>query len=1039
MKQDPNKPPPGRTTAETPTPPRQATERVSAIVYQAACDEPRTIRSISPQVESLLGFTPADFQSDPLLWSKQLHPDDRERVLAELARTRTVGEPFVSEYRMLRRDGRVVWFRDQGTVERDGTGTPTSLRGVMCDITEHKAAEAGLQENVGWLRVLFELAPDGYFLADDDGVLLDENRAAEELMGIPREEVIGKKPAEMGILSPEEVLRAAALVDSTTVGGQGVTGEFTVRRKDGTSGTLELRMFPVPLRGARAVLAITRDMTESRRVQEVLRQSEQRLRTVFESGPVAMALTGPTGQMLMFNSALCRMLGLTEEELAGRSFFDLSHPDDLPPSQLGLKRLLSGEEPFFHTEKRYIHKDGHVIWADVRAAAVRDAQGSVLHFITHVQDVTETRRVQEALRESEQRFRAAFENGAVPMALTAPDGRMMMVNSALCRMIGYSPSELVGRGAFDFTHPEDLALTRSNMQRLVLGGESSYRIEKRYLHKDGHVIWADVSAAAVRDAQGRFLYFVAHLQDITERKQVEEALAERTRSLAALNDLAIELALLHSEDIPGVLVKYLRRTTGATVSSLAKYDPRRRVLVPSQVETDPAMLDQVQTLLGKSLLEVHSPVSEEMYRRMLSTIVGTVRTLTETTFGAVPPEVGTAIQKALDIDRFIGIAYVVGGELYGTSVLAMGRRTPDPPGDLLASFAHMAAISLRRCAVEQALQESEEKFRALAEQSPNMIFINKKGRVVYANRRCEEVMGYTREELCAPDFDFLSLSPPEWRDFMRSRFEQHMKGREMEPVEYSLVTKDGRRIEAIVTTRLTSYEGETALFGTVTDLTELRRLQRQVLESAEGERRRISRDMHDVLGQNLTGAAMLSEALQKSLAAATPSEAPKAAQITRLLYEATGDVRQFAKGLCPVDATPDGLMKALSDLAAGASRLFGISCRFRSAEPVLVHDASVAENLYHIAQEAITNSVKHGGAKNVTMALHSANGFLTLSIEDDGRGFPEDVVESTGMGLRIMRDRTSMMHGILDTRNRNEGGAVVSCRVPESPGGPPRE
>jgi two-component system CheB/CheR fusion protein len=230
-----------------------------------------------------------------------------------------------------------------------------------------------------------------------------------------------------------------------------------------------------------------------------------------------------------------------------------------------------------------------------------------------------------------------------------------------------------------------------------------------------------------------------------------------------------------------------------------------------------------------------------------------------------------------------------------------------------------------------------------------------------------------------------------------------------------------------------------AIFGTVTDVSELRTLQGQVLESAEKERRRIGRDMHDVLGQNLTGAAMLSEALEKSLAAATPSEAPKAAQITKLLYEATGDVRQFTKGLCPVDATPEGLMKALGELASGASGLFGISCRFRSAGQVFVQDASVAEHLYRIAQEAITNAVKHGGAKNVTMDLRSGDGFLTLSVKDDGRGFPEDATEGAGLGLRIMRDRTSMMHGILDTRNSPDGGVVVSCRVPDVPGGPFRE
>ena len=134
---------------------------------------------------------------------------------------------------------------------------------------------------------------------------------------------------------------------------------------------------------------------------------------------------------------------------------------------------------------------------------------------------------------------------------------------------------------------------------------------------------------------------------------------------------------------------------------------------------------------------------------------------------------------------------------------------------------------------EEALRESEEKFRSLAERSPNMIFINHKGRVVYANEKCEEILGYEREELCSPDFDFYSLIAPECIDLVRAAYGKHMKGEEVPPYEYALLAKEGERIEAINATRLTKYNGESAILGVVTDITERKRAEQALLETKE--------------------------------------------------------------------------------------------------------------------------------------------------------------------------------------------------------------
>jgi PAS domain S-box-containing protein len=134
---------------------------------------------------------------------------------------------------------------------------------------------------------------------------------------------------------------------------------------------------------------------------------------------------------------------------------------------------------------------------------------------------------------------------------------------------------------------------------------------------------------------------------------------------------------------------------------------------------------------------------------------------------------------------------------------------------------------------EDALIESEEKFRNLAEQSPNMIFINKRGRVVYANKECEEVMGYKREEFYHPDFDFMTLIAPEFRQLIKTNLGRHMRGEEIEPYEYGIITKDGERLDSIITTRLIQYDGEDSILGTITDITERKKTQEEIAKLAK--------------------------------------------------------------------------------------------------------------------------------------------------------------------------------------------------------------
>jgi len=223
------------------------------------------------------------------------------------------------------------------------------------------------------------------------------------------------------------------------------------------------------------------------------------------------------------------------------------------------------------------------------------------------------------------------------------------------------------------------------------------------------------------------------------------------------------------------------------------------------------------------------------------------------------------------------------------------------------------------------------------------------------------------------------------------------------------------------------------------DVTERKELEREVLRISGEERRRIGQDLHDVLGQNLTGVAFLSKALSQRLKKTGAREAEPAAQIADLVARSMSQARAISHGLCPVELGEEGLMHALRDLASRIENLFGISCRFECDDPIPVSDGTVATNLYHIAQEAVNNATKHAQAKHLRIRLAKSDGSILLCVEDDGVGLPEQLAPGTGMGLRIMQYRADLLGALLRLDRPEGGGTRVVCSLPERSGGQQRK
>ena len=343
-------------------------------------------------------------------------------------------------------------------------------------------------------------------------------------------------------------------------------------------------------------------------------------------------------------------------------------------------------------------------------------------------------------------------------------------------------------------------------------------------------------------------------------------------------------------------------------------------------------------------------------------------------------------------------------------------------------------IAARRL-VEEAL-EAERNFVAAVLNTVDTLIVvaDVDGKIIRCNGACLQAAGRAGQESTGKHIQTLFSQPEEGEHFegmvLASQSERP------ERFESSWTGQDGNeRVISWSTTTLPDAGGNIGhVIAAGIDITEAKRLEKTVLEISAREQRRIAQDLHDGLGQHLTGIAFKTKAVHHKLAERAAAEAVEIDTIVHLVNDAISRTRELARGLLPVEPEPLGLMSAIEQWAFNVEHRFGVPCRFSCEIPIPIFNEDVATNLYRIAQEAVTNAIKHGQPSRIDISLESTEEEgIMLRIKDNGIGIA-GLGKKKGLGLQIMQYRARMMDGTLQVGRAVSGGTLVTCTLPPSSG-----
>ena len=367
-----------------------------------------------------------------------------------------------------------------------------------------------------------------------EGRFIDVSDAYLRFMGLKRDKVIGHTSSEIGFITEKQ---REIFIDELNKHGRVENHEMEITASGGQSRYGLFNAVMMSLKHEKYLLTIMIDITDRKQAEEKLVQSEANFRGTFDQSPVGSVMVGLDQRFIRCNWAFCNFLGYSENELIGKTIADITYPEDLELGIKALSQLVEKEMESFTVQKRYLRKDGSIVWGETSISLVRDANNKPLYFLPIIQDIAKRKLAEEALVNSEGKLRLITENIVDCVSLVDASGVYQYVTPSYTKTLGYNPADMIGMNGFSITHPDDLEWVLTLFMKCIDQGVNETSYETRLLHRDGHYVEMELRARALNDKQGKIMGAVLTARDITQRKQMETELL-RARNLESLGVLA---------------------------------------------------------------------------------------------------------------------------------------------------------------------------------------------------------------------------------------------------------------------------------------------------------------------------------------------------------------------------------------------------------------------------------------------------------------------------------------------------------------------
>ncbi len=668
------------------------------------------------------------------------------------------GEVHGVEFEMLCKDGRRILASFDGRIGRNSDGSFKQTHCILTDITARKQTEEALRESEARLRRIAHAGRIGFFewnAAKDTAYWSPEHY---ELFGFESDSPVSWERWLQGV-HPEDrervVENAAQLLERGRSEGQvrDHKDEYRFIRSNGTTVWLESDISVDMVAGEPIIRGLVRDITERKRAEMALRESEERYRTLFESMTEGFALheivTDEMGQpvdyrFLEVNPAFEQLTGLKRSDLLGKCVLE----------------VLPGTEPYWIENYGRVALTGEPVYIEDYSAAldrwyeVFAYRPTPRQFAVVFSDISERKQAEAALHESEEMFRRFFDNAPLGKTLATPEGVLERVNPALCRMLGYSAEELANVSFVDITHPDDLPMSKECVRALLAGERDSWDMQKRYLAKDGRIVWTQVVTTLLCDPHGQPFKFLTHILDITERKRAEQEqaatvellkIANQARTARELAREAIDflvnlsdcsvvgLRLREGDDFP----YYDQR--GMTEEFLCKENSLFRIDRNGSIVTGVDGKPYISCMCGNVLCGRTDP-RKPFFTSGGSFWTNSTTNLLATTSAADRQAETRNVCNQVGWESLALVPLRIGDDTFGLIHLAdpqIGKFS----AEMMAQFERLAqqlSTSLGKLRAEQALKQSESGFRLLSETAGQLLETQNPQGIV--EELCKDVM-----------------------------------------------------------------------------------------------------------------------------------------------------------------------------------------------------------------------------------------------------------------------------------------------------------